>query len=136
MDPMNLMQGDRLPVSAFLDVECGAIIPTGTAAFEKRKIAIDVPSWIPENCIQCNQCAYVCPHSVIRPFVLDENEAENAPEGMKMLPCRARATKNTNSPLYRRRGLHGCGSCAMSARQGKGARHDAAQRDARDAEIL
>ena len=60
----------------------------GTAAYEKRGIAINVPEWIPENCIQCNQCSYVCPHAAIRPFLLTEDEeAENAPEAMKTTRC-------------------------------------------------
>ncbi len=113
MDSVNLMQGDRLPVSAFLDVECGSIVPTGTAAFEKRKIAIDVPSWIPENCIQCNQCAYVCPHSVIRPFVLSEEEAKNAPEGMKTLPMQGKGNENYKFAIIPTvEDCTGCGSCA------------------------
>ncbi len=112
MDSINLMQGDRLPVSAFLDVECGAIVPTGTAAFEKRRIAIDVPSWIPENCIQCNQCAYVCPHSVIRPFVLDEAEVKNAPEGMKMLPMQGKGNEKYKFAIIPTvSDCTGCGSC-------------------------
>ena len=94
-------------------MECGAIVPTGTAAFEKRKIAIDVPSWIPENCIQCNQCAYVCPHSVIRPFVLNEEEAKNAPEGMKMLPMQGKGNENKKFAITPSvSDCTGCGSCA------------------------
>ena len=53
----------------------------GTAAYEKRGIAVNVPEWIPEKCIQCNQCSYVCPHAAIRPFLLNEEEIANAPEG-------------------------------------------------------
>lgn len=113
MDKMNLMNGDKLPVSAFLATECGSYVPSGTAAFEKRKIAIDVPYWIPENCIQCNQCSYVCPHSVIRPFALDPEEAKNAPEGMKMTSMTGKgneARKFAIIPsIY---DCTGCGSCA------------------------
>ncbi|NLV85873.1 MAG: pyruvate:ferredoxin (flavodoxin) oxidoreductase [Clostridiales bacterium] len=78
--PVNSMRGDSLPVSTFLDYATG-IVPNGTSAFEKRGIAVEVPTWIAENCIQCNQCAYVCPHAVIRPFVFDKKELEGAPEG-------------------------------------------------------
>lgn len=113
MESMNLMQGDKLPVSAFLDLEYGAVVPSGTAAFEKRKIAIDVPSWIPENCIQCNQCAYVCPHGVIRPFVMNEEEAKNAPVGMKSIKMTGKGNENylfTIIPTIS--DCTGCGSCA------------------------
>lgn len=82
--PINTLKGDDLPVSAFNGREDGTF-PPGTTEYEKRGIAVNVPEWIPENCIQCNQCAYVCPHACIRPFLLDEKEAANAPEGTKML---------------------------------------------------
>ena len=82
--PVNNQEGDKLPVSAFLDISDGTV-PQGSAAFEKRGIAIDVPCWLSENCIQCNLCSYVCPHAVIRPFVLTEEEAKNAPEGIKLV---------------------------------------------------
>lgn len=78
-EPINHQKGDSLPVSAFLGMEDGTF-PSGTSKYEKRNIAADVPKWIPENCIQCNQCSYVCPHAVIRPFLLTEDEAKNAPE--------------------------------------------------------
>jgi len=76
---MNRQEGDKLPVSAFSGREDGTF-PMGTAAYEKRGIAVDVPEWQMENCIQCNQCAYVCPHAAIRPFLLNEEEVKNAPE--------------------------------------------------------
>ncbi|MFO8129324.1 MAG: pyruvate:ferredoxin (flavodoxin) oxidoreductase [Bacteroidales bacterium] len=79
-DPINHLKGDDLPVSAFVDREDGTF-PAGTTAYEKRGIAVNVPEWIPENCIQCNQCAFVCPHACIRPFLLDDKEKKNAPEG-------------------------------------------------------
>ncbi len=82
--PINGLKGDDLPVSAFNGREDGTF-PAGTTEFEKRGIAVSVPDWLPENCIQCNQCAYVCPHACIRPFLLDEKEAANAPAGTKML---------------------------------------------------
>ncbi|OOB80535.1 MAG: pyruvate:ferredoxin (flavodoxin) oxidoreductase [Epulopiscium sp. Nuni2H_MBin003] len=80
--PMNSQDGDSLKVSAFNGYEDGTF-PAGTSAYEKRGIAIDVPDWIKENCIQCNQCAFVCPHACIRPVLLDENEMKNAPEGFE-----------------------------------------------------
>ena len=78
--PINNLKGDDLPVSAFMGREDGTF-PAGTAAYEKRGIAVNVPEWISENCIQCNQCAYVCPHAAIRPFLLTEKELAAAPEG-------------------------------------------------------
>jgi pyruvate-ferredoxin/flavodoxin oxidoreductase len=76
--PINAQTGDDLPVSAFTGREDGTW-DNGTSAYEKRGVASHVPFWVMENCIQCNQCAYVCPHAAIRPFVLDKNEKENAP---------------------------------------------------------
>jgi len=84
MIPINSLKGDDLPVSAFLGREDGTF-PAGTTQYEKRGIAVNVPEWNPDNCIQCNQCAFVCPHSVIRPFLADENEVKNAPSGTKFL---------------------------------------------------
>ena len=80
MEPINRMKGDDLPVSAFSGREDGTF-PAGTTAYEKRGIAVNVPEWQPNECIQCNQCSYVCPHAAIRPFLLTEEEAKNAPEG-------------------------------------------------------
>ncbi|TRZ71230.1 MAG: pyruvate:ferredoxin (flavodoxin) oxidoreductase [Bacteroidetes bacterium] len=82
--PVSEMRGDDIPVSAFLGREDGTF-PSGTTVLEKRGIAVNVPKWIPENCIQCNQCAYVCPHAAIRPFLLNEEEKKNAPAGMTTL---------------------------------------------------
>ncbi len=84
--PVNAQRGDSLPVSTFVNMADGTF-PQGSAAYEKRGIAVDVPEWIPENCIQCNQCAMVCPHAVIRPFVMNADEAAAAPAGMKMKDC-------------------------------------------------
>lgn len=78
---VNAYEGNKLPVSVFMDYASGAT-PSGTAAYEKRNIAVRVPNWIPENCIQCNICSYVCPHAVIRPAVMDREERQNAPAGM------------------------------------------------------
>ena len=80
--PMNAARGDSLPVSAFVGYEDGSF-ESGTTEFEKRGVGVMVPKWIGENCIQCNQCAFVCPHAVIRPFLIDENEMSNAPQGVK-----------------------------------------------------
>ena len=82
LEPMNRQEGDKLPVSAFVGREDGTF-PCGTSRYEKRGIAVDVPEWQMDKCIQCNQCAYVCPHAAIRPFLLDEEEVKNAPEGFE-----------------------------------------------------
>ncbi|KXL54203.1 pyruvate-flavodoxin oxidoreductase [Anaerotignum neopropionicum] len=110
--PMNAQKGDTLPVSVFLGREDGTV-PLGTSAYEKRGVAIDVPQWNIENCIQCNQCSYVCPHACIRPFLLSEEEAKNAPVGYE--------TKKANGggeiASYRYRiqvdplDCQGCGAC-------------------------
>lgn len=84
VDPVNAIKGNDLPVSAFLGYEDGTF-EVGTTAYEKRGIADFVPNWIGENCIQCNQCAYVCPHAVIRPFLLTEEEIKNAPSELETL---------------------------------------------------
>ena len=77
--PMNQQKGDSLPVSTFNGIEDGTM-PSGTAAYEKRGIAIHIPKWVEQNCIQCNQCAFICPHSTIRPFLLNEEELTSKPE--------------------------------------------------------
>ncbi len=110
--PVNAQQGDILPVSAFSGAEDGTF-PQGSAAFEKRGIAVDVPEWIPENCIQCNQCSYVCPHAVIRPFVLDEAEAAAAPASLKTMKMTGKGCESykfTMTPTVL--DCTGCGSCA------------------------
>ena len=81
--PCNAQQGDALPVSTFVKLADGTS-PSGSSAFEKRGIAVTVPVWNPDTCIQCNQCAYVCPHAVLRPVTLNAEEAENAPASMKL----------------------------------------------------
>ena len=80
---INSQTGNDLPVSAFVDYADGTL-PSGSAAYEKRGVAIDVPSWNPENCIQCNFCSYVCPHACIRPVAMDDAQAASAPEGATM----------------------------------------------------
>ncbi|MBO7740616.1 MAG: pyruvate:ferredoxin (flavodoxin) oxidoreductase, partial [Clostridia bacterium] len=82
VNPVGMMDGDSLPVSAFEKYVDGTF-PQGSAAYEKRGVAVTAPAWHPENCIQCNQCAYVCPHAAIRPFALNADEAANAPEVTK-----------------------------------------------------
>ena len=84
MEPIVAQNGDDLPVSAFLGREDGTF-PSGTTQYEKRGIAVNVPQWIPENCIQCNLCSYSCPHAVIRPFLLNEEEMAKAPKDLKTL---------------------------------------------------
>ena len=80
--PVGKMDGDSLPVSAFMDSVDGTF-PQGSSAYEKRGVAVDVPVWHPENCIQCNQCAFVCPHAAIRPFAMNDEEAAAAPASTK-----------------------------------------------------
>ncbi len=82
LNPVSKMLGDTLPVSAFKDSADGTY-PQGASAYEKRGVAVDVPEWIPENCIQCNQCAFVCPHATIRPYLLNEDEVKAAPADTK-----------------------------------------------------
>ena len=114
VEPMNRLEGDKLPVSAFNGMEDGTF-QQGTAAYEKRGIGINIPEWIPENCIQCNQCSYVCPHSTIRPFLLTEEEAKNAPDSTKLIPAKGLKTEEPMeftmavSPLD----CTGCGNCAQ-----------------------
>ena len=111
VDPINALAGDDLPVSAFTGREDGTW-EAGTAAYEKRGIAAAIPAWKPENCIQCNQCAYVCPHAAIRPFLLTEAEAAAAPEGTPFIQgngaLKEYKFKIQVSPLD----CTGCGNCA------------------------
>ena len=87
VEVINKQEGDSLPVSVFNGIEDGTL-PQGTAAYEKRGTAVNVPEWQADKCIQCNQCSYVCPHAVIRPFLINEEEAANAPEGFNMLDAK------------------------------------------------
>jgi pyruvate-ferredoxin/flavodoxin oxidoreductase len=110
--PMNKQAGDVLPVSAFSKYVDGTI-PNGTSQFEKRGIAVNVPEWQSDNCIQCNQCAYVCPHAVIRPFLIDEKEMAGTPAGITTLTPLGKGFEGLQykiqiSPLD----CTGCGSCA------------------------
>jgi len=109
--PINAMRGDKLPVSAFMDVANGTV-PNGTSAFEKRGIAVDVPQWIPENCLQCNQCSFVCPHAVIRPFVYNAEELKNAPVGTVTVPMKGKGCEEYNFAVTTSvMDCTGCGSC-------------------------
>ncbi len=107
---VSAQEGNTLPVSAFNDYVDGST-PSGSAAYEKRGIAVNVPVWNPDNCIQCNFCSYVCPHAVIRPVAMTEDEAAKAPEGTKTLAM-------TGMPQYKftvsisSLDCTGCGSCA------------------------
>lgn len=89
VEPVNDLKGDDLPVSIFAGREDGTF-PAGTSAYEKRGIAVEIPEWISENCIQCNQCSYVCPHAAIRPFLLDDKEAEGVGEGVDLLNAKGK----------------------------------------------
>ena len=89
VEPINALKGDDLPVSAFVGREDGTF-PAGTTQYEKRGIAVNVPEWISENCIQCNQCAYVCPHACIRPFLLDEKEAAKMPNDATLIDAKGK----------------------------------------------
>ncbi len=110
LTPVNAQQGDRLPVSAFVDYADGTS-PLGSAAYEKRGIAVDVPAWDPTNCIQCNFCSYVCPHAAIRPFIYNEEETKALPAGMATKPATGLAGYNF-SIVVTPYDCVGCGSCA------------------------
>ena len=112
MEPVAKMDGDSLPVSAFMDHVDGQF-EQGASAYEKRGVAVMVPEWIPENCIQCNQCAFVCPHATIRPFALTADEVAKAPAAFKGKQMTGKGCENytfamTVSPLD----CMGCGVCA------------------------
>lgn len=112
VEPMNNQMGDNLPVSTFKGIEDGTF-PAGTSAFEKRGIAVTVPEWQIDKCIQCNQCSFVCPHAAIRPFLLDEEEKKNAPETLTTKPAVGPQFKGYE---YRIQvsvlDCTGCGNCA------------------------
>ena len=112
LEPVGKMDGDSLPVSAFTEHVDGQF-ELGASAYEKRGVAVSVPTWDANKCIQCNQCAYVCPHATIRPFALTAEEAKNAPEAAKIVDVKAGKGKGTYqftmaiSPLD----CMGCGVC-------------------------
>ena len=110
--PMNAQKGNDLPVSAFLGYEDGTF-PNGTAAYEKRGVAVNVPEWITENCIQCNRCSFICPHACIRPVLVNEEELQNAPEAFKTKKATGKGFDGLQyriqvSPMD----CTGCGNCA------------------------
>ena len=117
---VNAQEGNSLPVSAFKDYVDGTT-PSGSAAYEKRGIAVDIPVWNPENCIQCNRCAYVCPHAVIRPVAMTEAEVAAAPEGLKTLPMTG-MTDYKFAMVVSALDCTGCGSCANVCPGKKGAK--------------
>ena len=111
--PMNAAQGDDLPVSAFIGMEDGTF-PLSGSKHEKRGVAAFVPEWIPENCISCNMCSYVCPHATIRPFIMTDEEVKNAPGEMATLDAKGKEFANLKfrvqvDPLD----CQGCGSCVV-----------------------
>jgi pyruvate-ferredoxin/flavodoxin oxidoreductase len=110
--PMNNLKGDDLPVSAFKGREDGTF-PAGIAQYEKRGIAVNVPEWISDNCIQCNQCAYVCPHAAIRPFLLNEKELAGAPAGTMVKKPIGKQLEGLNFKIQISvLDCTGCGNCA------------------------
>ena len=112
MIPINSLRGDDLPVSAFTSREDGTF-PAGTTQYEKRGIAVDVPEWNPEFCIQCNLCSFVCPHAAIRPFLLDEKEAAGIPAGTKLLKAIGKGVENYQYKIQVSvLDCTGCGNCA------------------------
>ena len=109
LHPIDHLHGDDLPVSKFVDRADG-VYPQGSAAFEKRGIAITVPEWDGTKCAQCNLCSMVCPHAVIRPVCLNEEEAKNAPEGMQLV--KHKKTDYQYAIIVSTLDCTGCGSCA------------------------
>lgn len=118
--PMNDQLGDDLPVSAFVGREDGSL-PSGTTQWEKRGIAVMVPEWQKGNCIQCNQCAYVCPHAAIRPFLLTEDEQKNAPAVVETIPAAGGELKGLGFRIQVSvLDCTGCGNCAQVCPAPKG----------------
>ena len=117
---VNAQEGNTLPVSAFKDYVDGTT-PSGSSAYEKRGIAVDIPVWNSENCIQCNRCSYVCPHAVIRPVAMTAEEAAAAPEGMKTLPLTG-MDGYSFSIVTSALDCTGCGSCVNVCPGKKGAK--------------
>ena len=107
---VNAQEGNSLPVSAFLPYAKGAF-PSGSTAHERRNVNTEVPVWIPENCIQCNRCSFVCPHAVIRPCVMDEKQRQNAPDGMPYVPMTG-MPDHSFAVTVSEVDCTGCGSCA------------------------
>lgn len=110
LDPISLMDGDSLPVSAFKDIADGQF-EIGATAYEKRGTAVMVPEWNPEKCIQCNQCSFVCSHATIRPFMLSEYEVKEAPENIKLADTKPKATEYKYTMSVSPLDCMGCGEC-------------------------
>ncbi|MFC2137460.1 pyruvate:ferredoxin (flavodoxin) oxidoreductase [Bacteroidota bacterium] len=111
VEPINAQKGDDLPVSTFAGREDGTF-PAGTSQYEKRGIAVHVPEWKADDCIQCNQCAYVCPHAAIRPFILTDEELANAPEGTKSATGKGGIKEYNFAIQVSVLDCTGCGNCA------------------------
>ncbi|MBR6660717.1 MAG: pyruvate:ferredoxin (flavodoxin) oxidoreductase [Bacteroidales bacterium] len=111
-DIVNAQCGNDLPVSTFAGEYVDGTIPSGTAAYEKRGTAVKVPEWNADNCIQCNQCAFVCPHAAIRPFLMTEEEGAKAPEGIKRVKGNAAFKEYTFTMQVSPMDCTGCGNCA------------------------
>ena len=112
LEPINAQKGDDLSVSQLARYKDG-VMDMGLTAYEKRGIAVRVPVWNPETCIQCNRCAYVCPHAVVRPYLMTEEEKENMPEGMKAVKAKgAQAAGMYFTMQISELDCTGCGSCA------------------------
>ncbi len=110
MEPVNLMDGDALPVSAF-NAHVDGQWETGASAYEKRGTAVMVPEWDADKCIQCNQCAFVCSHATIRPFLLSEEEVQNAPENIKLADTKPKASEYKYTMSVTPLDCMGCGEC-------------------------
>lgn len=115
--PINRQKGDDLPVSSFVNYADGCV-PLGLTAYEKRGIAVRVPSWDASKCIQCNRCSFVCPHAVIRPFLLDEGEKVAAPADFVTVPANGKAKGLYFALAVSELDCTGCGSCAESCPSG------------------
>ena len=112
LEPLNEQKGDDLPVSKLMKYKDG-VMDMGLTAYEKRRIATRVPVWNAEACIQCNRCSYVCPHAVVRPYLLTENEKNEAPESMKLAPAKGKQAAGYYFTLQvSEADCTGCGSCA------------------------
>lgn len=110
MNPIGLMDGDSLPVSAFVDIADGQF-ELGASAYEKRGTAVTVPEWDPEKCIQCNQCAFVCSHATIRPYLLNEEEVKAAPSNTKLADTKPKASEYKYTMSVSPLDCMGCGEC-------------------------
>ncbi|HIU43351.1 MAG TPA: pyruvate:ferredoxin (flavodoxin) oxidoreductase [Candidatus Ventrousia excrementavium] len=128
--PINAQKGDDLPVSTFVGYEDGTM-PMGTTAYEKRGIATQIPVWDPQQCLQCNRCSYVCPHAVLRPYLLDEAEAAAAPAGFAMAQAKGPgAEKYRYSLQISEMDCTGCGSCVSCCpASGKALRMEPVERE-------